>query len=155
MDRRWVYGKQFTPAYVKGVEEFMNFVTERYPEDTDIRCPCVNCLNQRLRPQSEVETHIHIYGMSATYTRWIHHGESADTEVEGIEEEVEGYDHDFGIHMDVDDDVYDDDHGVPDMIENYLQRQRLMEKSQDLQEFLEIQRRHLVRVLAIQNFLLW
>jgi hypothetical protein len=30
MDRRWVYGKQFTPAYVKGVEEFMNFVTERY-----------------------------------------------------------------------------------------------------------------------------
>lgn len=116
MDRRWVYGKQFTPAYVKGVEEFMNFVTERYPEDTDIRCPCVNCLNQRLRPQSEVETHIHIYGMSATYTRWIHHGESADTEVEGIEEDVEGYDNDFGIHMDVDDDVYDDDHGVPEMI---------------------------------------
>jgi hypothetical protein len=34
MDRRWVYGKQFTPAYVKGVEEFMNFVSERYPEDT-------------------------------------------------------------------------------------------------------------------------
>jgi hypothetical protein len=84
MDKRWVYGKQFTPAYVKGVEEFMNFVSERYPEDTHIRCPCVNCLNQRLRPQSEVETHIHIYGMSATYTRWIHHGESADTEVEGI-----------------------------------------------------------------------
>jgi hypothetical protein len=53
--------------------------------------------------------------MSATYTRWIHHGESADTEVEGIEEDVEGYDHDFGIHMDVDDDVYDDDHGVPEM----------------------------------------
>jgi hypothetical protein len=54
--------------------------------------------------------------MSATYTRWIHHGELTDTEVEGIEEEVEGYDHDFGIHMDVDDDVYDDDHGVPEMI---------------------------------------
>jgi hypothetical protein len=116
MDRRWVYGKQFTPAYVKGVEEFMNFVSERYPEDTHIRCPCVNCLNQRLRPQSEVETHIHIYGMSATYTRWIHHGESEYTEVEGIEEEVEGYDHHFGIHMDVDNDVYDDDHGVPKMI---------------------------------------
>jgi hypothetical protein len=54
--------------------------------------------------------------MSTTYTRWIHHGESADTELEGIEEEVEEYDHDFGIHMDVDDDVYDDDHGVPEMI---------------------------------------
>jgi hypothetical protein len=132
MDRRWVYGKQFTPTYVKGVEEFMNFVSERYPKDTHIRCPCVNCLNQRLRPQSEVETHIHIYGMSATYTRWIHHGESADTEVEGIEEEVEGYDHDFGIHMDVDDDVYDDDHGVPEMIGELFAVVEADGKSQDL-----------------------
>jgi hypothetical protein len=40
----------------------------------------------------------------------------SDTEVEGIEEDVEGYDNDFGIHMDMDDDVYDDDHGVPEMI---------------------------------------
>jgi hypothetical protein len=117
---------------VKGVEEFMNFVSERYPKDTHIRCPCVNCLNQRLRPQSEVETHIHIYGMSATYTRWIHHGESADTEVEGIEEEVEGYDHDFGIHMDVDDDVYDDDHGVPEMIGELFAVVEADGKSQDL-----------------------
>jgi len=55
--------------------------------------------------------------MSATYTRWTHHGEPADAVVdEGIHQEVEGHDHDFGIHVDVDDDVNDDDHGVPEMI---------------------------------------
>jgi len=54
--------------------------------------------------------------MSATYTRWTHHGEPTDAVVdEGIHQEVEGHDHDFGIHVDVDDDVNDDDHGVPEM----------------------------------------
>jgi hypothetical protein len=37
MDRSWIFGKQFTPAYLKGVEEFMKFVRERYPEGTEIR----------------------------------------------------------------------------------------------------------------------
>ena len=117
MDRSWIFGKQFSTAYVKGVEEFMKFVSDRYPEDAPIRCPCVHCLNHVIRPQTEVETHVHIYGMSATYTRWTHHGEPADAVVdEGIHQEVEGHDHDFGIHVDVDDDVNDDDHGVPEMI---------------------------------------
>jgi hypothetical protein len=115
MDRSWVFGKRFSTAYVKGVEEFMKFVSERYPEDAHIRCPCLKCLNHVMRPQPEVEIHIHIHGMSATYTRWIHHGEPADVVVdEGIDLEVQG--HDDGIHVDADDDVYDDDHGVPEMI---------------------------------------
>ncbi|XP_066320623.1 uncharacterized protein [Miscanthus floridulus] len=118
MDRSWIFGTQFTPAYVKGVEEFMKFVSERYPEDNHILCPYSKCLNQTLRSQDDVSDHIHIYGMSATYTRWIHHGESADTVVvENFEQpEVEGSDHDFGIHVDVVDDDYDEDHGVPEMI---------------------------------------
>ncbi|XP_066358199.1 uncharacterized protein [Miscanthus floridulus] len=117
MDRSWIYGTQFTPAYVKGVEEFMKFFSERYPEDSHILCPCSKCLNQSLRPQDDVNDHIHIYGMSVAYTRWIHHGESADTVVvENLEQEVEGSDHDFGIHVDVADDDYDEDHGVPEMI---------------------------------------
>ncbi|XP_066316172.1 uncharacterized protein [Miscanthus floridulus] len=117
MDRSWIYGTQFTPAYVKGVEEFMKFVSERYPEDSHILCPCNKCLNQSLWPQDDVNDHIHIYGMSVAYTRWIHHGESADTVVvENLEQEVEGSDHDLGIHVDVADDDYDEDHGVPEMI---------------------------------------
>ena len=37
------------------------------------RCPrrCNKCLNQSLQPQDDVNDHIHIYGMSAAYTRWI------------------------------------------------------------------------------------
>ncbi|XP_066334498.1 uncharacterized protein [Miscanthus floridulus] len=117
MDRSWIFGAPFTPAYVKGVEEFMQFVSERYPKDSQILCPCSRCLNQKMQSQHDASDHIHIYGMSATYTRWIHHGESADTEVvENLEQQVEGRDHDFGIHVDVADDDYDEDHGVPEMI---------------------------------------
>ena len=55
--------------------------------------------------------------MSATYTRWIEHGESADAVVvETVDQEVGGSDHDFGIHVDVLDDEYDEDHGVPELI---------------------------------------
>ena len=86
MDRSWVYGKPFTLAYVKGVEEFMKHVSDRFPEDTEIRCPCRDCLNQRMLPQFEVENHIHVYGMSVTYTRWIHHGEPGDINV--VEEQI-------------------------------------------------------------------
>jgi hypothetical protein len=56
--------------------------------------------------------------MSATYTRWIHHGEPADSaEVQNTKhQDVEG-DHDYGIHVDVDDDGHlDEDLGVPEMI---------------------------------------
>jgi hypothetical protein len=67
--------------------------------------------------QTQVETHLHIYGISPTYTKWTHHGEAVDVEIdEGIDQEVEGNDHDFGIHVDENEDVYDEDHGVPEMI---------------------------------------
>jgi len=113
MDRSWIYGTQFTPAYTKGVEEFMTFVSERYAEDSDILCPCRKYLNQSMWPQHDVSDHIHIFGMSATYTRWIHHGESADAVVvENVEHEAEESVHDIGI-WDVHDDDYDEDHGVP------------------------------------------
>ena len=94
----------------------MKFVRERYPKDSQILCPCTRCLNQSLRSQDDVNDHIHIYGMSATYTRWIHHGESADTEVVENLEQVQGSYHDFGIHVDEPDDDVDDDLGVPKMI---------------------------------------
>ena len=103
---------------MKGVEEFMKFVSERYHNDSQILCPCTRCLNQKLWSQPDVSDHLHIYRMSPTYTRWIEHGESADVEVvENLDhQEVEGRDHDFGIHVDMADDDYDEDHGVPEMI---------------------------------------
>ena len=42
-----------------------------------------------------MQNHLHLYGMSVTYTRWVHHGEAvdhhldlADAQVEEEEEEV-------------------------------------------------------------------
>jgi hypothetical protein len=67
--------------------------------------------------QNQVETYLHIYGISPTYTRWTHHGEAADVEMdEGLDQEVEEHDNEFGIHVDTNEDGYDEDHGVPEMI---------------------------------------
>ena len=73
MDRSWIQGKQFTPAYIDGVREFMQFVKERIDETAEIHYPCCRCLNHIRRPQSDVQDHIHIYGMSSAYTKWVHH----------------------------------------------------------------------------------
>jgi hypothetical protein len=55
--------------------------------------------------------------MAATYTRWIHHGEPADAAmIENLEQGGQGNHHDEGIQMDVDDDDYDEDFGVPEML---------------------------------------
>ena len=112
MDRSWVNGRQFTPAYIHGVEQFMEFVRQRYPEQTQILCPCRRCLNQTLRPQAEVHDHIHISGMSSTYTRWIHHGESLAADIVEPSDLHECH-HDDWITVDEEDD--DDDNRVPDV----------------------------------------
>ena len=125
MDRSWIHGRRFTPAYVDGVEQFMEFVRGQFPADSEIHCPYRRCLNQTLWPQHEVNDHIHIFGMSLLYTRWVHHGESPDGQVaEFREEEVQPdeYDDGGGIHLGEDDqdhdqaDDQDDDHGVTEMI---------------------------------------
>ena len=50
-----------------------------------------------------------------TCTKWIHHGESADTNVVNyLEDEVDGFFyHDEGIQVDVSYDNHDEDDGVP------------------------------------------
>jgi hypothetical protein len=103
--------------------------------------------------------------MSATYTRWIYHGELADsTEVENTEHrDVEG-DHDYGIHVDVDDDDHlDEDLGVPEMIgELYAQAEadgeqpRFARVLEDAKKALSPRSRHskfsfMVRMLYIKS----
>jgi hypothetical protein len=103
-----------------GVEEFMEFVRGKYPEESKIKCPCCRCVNQVLRHQHEVNDHIHIFGMSPAYTHWIHHGESPSAEIiEYREEEVhhDKYDCDEGINLG-EDDGQDDDHRVTEMLAN-------------------------------------
>ena len=67
-----------------GVANFMEYVRGKYPGDSEILCPCRKCLNQHSRPQQEVNDHIHIFGMSPAYTRWIHHGEPVQVDHGGL-----------------------------------------------------------------------
>jgi hypothetical protein len=122
MDRCWVHLNPFTPAYMDGVEEFMEFVRWKCLEESKIKCRCRRCVNQVLRHQHEVNDHIHIFGMSPAYTRWINHGQSPSAEIiEYREEDVhhERYDCDEEINLGEDDgkdDGQDDDHGVKEML---------------------------------------
>ena len=38
-------------------------------------------MNSVSRPQSTVQNHLHLYGMSVTHTRWVHHGEAVNVKV--------------------------------------------------------------------------
>ena len=88
MDRSWITnGRKFTPSYTLGVEQFIKFVKLRSPEHAHISCPCTRCLNQSHRSQAIVHDHLLLFGMSAAYTRWTHHGESEiDVNVEFTEQ---------------------------------------------------------------------
>lgn len=78
----------------------MEFIKQRYPESTQILCPCRRCLNKTLHHPAEVHDHIHIFGMSATYTRWAHHGESLGHEIVECSDQVHESDHDDWLQVD-------------------------------------------------------
>src|SRR3954463_13464351 len=63
---------------------------------SDVLCPCSSCMNSVTRPQSTVQNHLHLYGMSVTYARWVHHGEAVNVNVIDY---VEAADH----HLDLPD----------------------------------------------------
>ena len=75
----------------------MNFIRAEYGgPKSDVLCPCSSCINSVTRPQSTVQNHLHLYGMSVTYTRWVHHGEAVNVNVIDY---VEATDH----HLDLPD----------------------------------------------------
>ena len=53
-------------------------------------------MNSVTRPQPTMQNHLHLYGMSVTYTRWVHHGEAVNVNVIDY---VEAADH----HLDLPD----------------------------------------------------
>ncbi|KAL6593302.1 hypothetical protein ACP70R_049055 [Stipagrostis hirtigluma subsp. patula] len=57
MDRSWIRARPFTPEYINGVKEFMQFVRTQSDDNTEILCPCRRCLNQKLGPKAQVEDH--------------------------------------------------------------------------------------------------
>ena len=113
MDRTWICAARFSDQFNDGIDQFMAYVRGRYNADDAIPCPCRNCLNQSSWSQKEVYDHVYLYGWSATYTRWVHHGEAFDAE---IVEYVQGANEpdDLGDVLDVDEP--DDDQGMAEML---------------------------------------
>ena len=91
MDRTWITSAQrFSAAYVEGVENFMNFIRAEYGgPKPDVLCLFSSCMNSVTRPQSTVQNHLHLYGMSVTYPRWVHHGEDMKVNVIDYVEEAD------------------------------------------------------------------
>lgn len=96
MDRSWVHSTLFSTQYVNGVNEFMDFIKEKYAEDDEILCPCTRCLNQKYLHQPTVKKHILMNGMDCTYTRWVHHGEDISVHVNEVPASVSVFDTDEG-----------------------------------------------------------
>ena len=60
----------------------MNFIRAEYDGlKSDVLYLCSSCMNSVTRPQSTVQNHLHLYGMSVTYTRWVHHVEAVNVNV--------------------------------------------------------------------------
>ena len=49
MDRSWMNESRISPEYEDGVEQFLQFASERGRpnEEGKYYCPCINCLNGR------------------------------------------------------------------------------------------------------------
>ncbi|XP_022685348.1 uncharacterized protein LOC111258412 [Setaria italica] len=101
MDRTLIHATRFSDAFTDGVDQFMSLVRDRFHEDDAILCPCCNCLNQFSQSQNDVHDHIYLFGMSATYTRWVHHGEVVVAEIVEYVEDANEPGH-LGDVLDVD-----------------------------------------------------
>ena len=64
-------------AYEEGVEEFLQFASERSRPDKDRKffCPCINCLNGRRQKLDDIWDHMLCDGIKKNYTMRIWHGE--------------------------------------------------------------------------------
>ena len=73
-------GSRISPKYEEGVEQFLQFASERGRPDEDGKyyCPCINCLNGRRQILDDIREHLLCDGIKRNYTTWIWHGEMID-----------------------------------------------------------------------------
>ncbi|KAH1209666.1 hypothetical protein GmHk_15G044134 [Glycine max] len=71
---------RMSPEYEDGVEQFLQFASERGRpnEEGKYYCPCINCLNGRRQLLDDIRDHLLCDGIKKNYTTWIWHGEVTD-----------------------------------------------------------------------------
>ena len=69
-----------SPAYEEGVEQFLQFASERSRPDENGKffCPCINCLNGKRQKVNDIWDHLLCDGIKRNYTTWIWHSEITD-----------------------------------------------------------------------------
>ena len=64
---------RISPEYEEGVEQFLQFASERGQPDEDGKyyCPCINCLNGRRQILDDIREHLLCDWIKNNYTTWI------------------------------------------------------------------------------------
>ncbi|XP_058215037.1 uncharacterized protein LOC131326316 [Rhododendron vialii] len=76
MDKSWIHIKnRLDPAYVQGVENFIEFAYANKLLEAKIYCPCKKCVNLKFETRTGGKEHIIINGFDTKYTRWTYHEE--------------------------------------------------------------------------------
>ena len=80
MDRSWMNESRMSPEYEDGVEQFLQFASERDRPNKEGKyyCPCINCLNGRRQLLDDIRDHLFCDGIKKNYTTWIWHREVTD-----------------------------------------------------------------------------
>ena len=69
-----------SPAYEEGVDQFLQFSSERSRLDEDEKYffPCINCFNRRRQMLDDIQDHLLCDRIKKNYTTWIWHDELID-----------------------------------------------------------------------------
>ena len=82
---------RMSPTYEEGVEQFLEFASERSQLDEDGKyfCPCIKCLNRRRQLHDDIWEHLLCDGIKKNYTTWMWHGELTNIQRESQFEPVD------------------------------------------------------------------
>ncbi|KAL9452896.1 hypothetical protein AB3S75_008643 [Citrus x aurantiifolia] len=64
--------------YLDGIKSFMKAAEQCANENNLVRCPCKECQNAFFKPLHIVKAHLKRYGIAASYTKWVFHGEEPE-----------------------------------------------------------------------------
>ena len=75
-DRSWLGLPRNSAAFLKGLDDFLNFAYANKRPDSVIYCPCKVCANRYYESRNIVREHIILEGFLERYKKWTYHGES-------------------------------------------------------------------------------
>lgn len=121
MDKSWMSStNRRSKEYLNGVNDFIEFAKRNMRDEGMIPCPCRRCMNSKWVTLHEVKSHLKYPGIDKSYTFWVHHGESLDSD-----EDNDDNDDDLENDIDQHDDIDEQDE-VQQMLED-MQRNTIFE----------------------------